>query len=80
MPMSTMDDEETEMELQDTLKEPTVSVPTSATSENATMSIIKPFQKAFSVEATSTTGTVCCVAFEIYLVQCLDLHKVEKSV
>ena len=30
-----MDDEETEMELQDTLKEPTVSVSISATSENA---------------------------------------------
>ena len=57
--MDENDDEEMETELQDTLKE-SAAVSTSATSENAT-TIIKPFQKAFSVEATSTTGTVCCV-------------------
>ena len=69
------DDEETETEIQDKLKEPpAVSArSTTCSSENA---IIKPFKKSYSVEATSTTGMwylhklflhFCCVAFEIYL-------------
>ena len=64
--MEENDDEETETEIQDKLKEPpAVSArSTTCSSENA---IIKPFKKSYSVEATSTTGTVCCVAFEIYL-------------
>ena len=49
------DDEETETEIQDKLKEPpAVSArSTTCSSKNA---IIKPFKKSYSVEATSTTG------------------------
>jgi len=48
------DDEETETEIQDKLKEPpAVSARSTTCSENA---IIKPFKKSYSVEATSTTG------------------------
>ena len=72
--MEENDDEETETEIQDKLKEPpAVSARSTTCSENA---IIKPFKKSYSVEATSTTGMwylhklflhFCCVAFEIYL-------------
>ena len=82
--MEENDDEETETEIQDKLKEPpAVSArSTTCSSENA---IIKPFKKSYSVEATSTTGMwylhkylhFCCVAFEIYL--CYDFYKVEMS-